>query len=261
MKRALVSYSSDSEEEIKETNTKRMKLLPKLSSTLVVEPPKDDPSLHQGRVRTTPFVDGHFATHVYVSIDLEQNPRLKSFLEEVLAEVDKTESNVFRLFNTENDANPVASNSGELHLSVSRPLYLREHQRDNLRKRMRQLATESSRFNASFASFSILDNDEKTRSFLTLEIGAGHEELNTLSTALNPLLRELRQPSYYIQARYHASIGWILTTEEAGPRFSKQLVQRLDLLYGERLRALILEAEEVHVKIGKQVSKYQLGAP
>lgn len=41
-------------------------------------------------------------------------------------------------------------------------------------------------FRASFATFSELINDEKTRTFLTLEVGAGHNEVST------PLLAEQR---------------------------------------------------------------------
>ena len=43
--------------------------------------------------------------------------------------------------------------------------------------------TDFSRFTASFASFAILSNDEGTRSFLALEIGAGHAEVSDQSRA------------------------------------------------------------------------------
>lgn len=42
-----------------------------------------------------------------------------------------------------------------------------------------------SRFEGSFASFAILDNDEKTRSFLAVEIGAGHAEVSVYSASID----------------------------------------------------------------------------
>jgi len=84
------------------------------------------------------------------------------------------------------------------------------------------------RFKLSFASFAELQNDEGTRTFLTIEIGAGHREvcflfrspiqrskyipfkLQKLCSDLAPLLQSLRQPSYYSAPRFHASIAWAL---------------------------------------------------
>jgi U6 snRNA phosphodiesterase len=84
-------------------------------------------------------------------------------------------------------------------------------------------------FKASFATFSALNNDENTRTFLTLEVGAGHEtvclspnfsanaitfphssyfQLSILANSLNPVLSALRQQGYYSKPRFHASIAW-----------------------------------------------------
>ena len=37
-------------------------------------------------------------------------------------------------------------------------------------------------FDASFATFSELQNDEKTRTFLTIEVGGGHNEVGGISS-------------------------------------------------------------------------------
>lgn len=84
------------------------------------------------------------------------------------------------------------------------------------------------RFTGSFATIAALTNDEKTRSFLCLEVGAGHNEvrvfahpltfLNThllpqlrkLSDDLTPTLRSIRQKEYYAYPRFHASFAWAL---------------------------------------------------
>ena len=91
-------------------------------------------------------------------------------------------------------------------------------------------------------------------------------KLGTLSSGLNPLLTELRQPLYYSSARYHASFAWTLEAEPdpssstlAGDmRFPKDLAKQLDDKYGARLREIILDVDKVHLKIGKQTHKFRL---
>lgn len=82
----------------------------------------------------------------------------------------------------------------ELHVSLSRPIFLRAYQRDELKRTVKALASTSSpsvlaimlqidltdppiSFTVSFASFGALTNDEHTRAFLAVEIGAGHDNV------------------------------------------------------------------------------------
>jgi len=98
----------------------------------------------------------------------------------------------------------------ELHISLSRPIFLRTHQRDDLKRVVRSLAEKHRRFKVSFTTFSILTNDERTRTFLSLDVGAGHPELQSLSNGLLPFLSNLRQKEYYAAPHFHASIAWAL---------------------------------------------------
>ena len=86
----------------------------------------------------------------------------------------------------------------ELHVSLSRPVYLRHHQREDFKKAVNAIASSKvplaqflryfhrtqlllipcfSRFSASFATFASFTNDEKTRVFLAMEVGAGHSQV------------------------------------------------------------------------------------
>ena len=83
----------------------------------------------------------------------------------------------------------------------------------------------------SFTTFSELTNDELTRVFLAVEIGAGHHEVNnrwgnplcpnwlsqlkSLATALTPIVRQFRQQGYYGNPRFHASIAWALCDKDS----------------------------------------------
>jgi len=90
------------------------------------------------------------------------------------------------------------------------------------------MTSAANSFDASFTTFSELTNDERTRTFLALEVGAGHGEVIELSVGthpavpddllqlrrcldlLAPTLRLLRQKEFYVDPKFHTSIAWAL---------------------------------------------------
>ncbi|KAJ4001113.1 hypothetical protein F5050DRAFT_1684049 [Lentinula boryana] len=208
---ALVSYSSSDEEKdseyvSKSTVTKKKKL-PSLSSSLIVQTPKDDPALHQGRIRTTPHVDGQWASHVFVSIKVEKRSAMYNLVLDALKAAKNIEPALHHFFEFDEKR---ADKYIELHVSLSRPIFLWTHQRDDLKREIKSLAEKSSSFKISFTTFSVLTNDEETRTFLALDVGSGHHELKLLSDGLLPFIANLRQKEYYAEPHFHASIAWAL---------------------------------------------------
>lgn len=65
----------------------------------------------------------------------------------------------------------------EQHISLSRPVYLRKYQLTPFTRSIKAALRDIQRFDVSFAQISHLTNDEKTRSFLTLEIGHGYNQV------------------------------------------------------------------------------------
>lgn len=173
----------------------------------------DEPSKHQGRKRTIAHVDGQFAAYVYAPIFPVQ--RLQQVVQEIFGSIDKHVQNVHRLVHFKSDALadengippiPPSTINGVPHLSLTRPIYLRAHQRGILKQAVREVTkkvpkcvygsvqrrhsghnAEWLRFKASFASFVVLDNDNKTRSFLALEIGAGHDLVSPMDSGFQHL--------------------------------------------------------------------------
>lgn len=235
MKRSLVAYS-DSEnsdkDEIPERKMRKRKqvhlsfppakpsdstcrLLPTPSVSVVMPIPMDDPLKHQGRIRTTPHIDGQFAAYVYAPVNPDQ--RLRRLIQGILETMERRVQNFHRLVHFKSDelvnggspaisTAPLPTMNSILHLSLTRPIYLRAHQRDILKQAVKNVAKEIPkcvyhstqclcwvttltlivlRFGASFASFIVLDNDSKTRSFLALEIGAGHNLVSPMDPALS----------------------------------------------------------------------------
>ncbi|KAF7296496.1 hypothetical protein HMN09_01056300 [Mycena chlorophos] len=249
---ALVSYSSsdsESEQEVAPPPPKKRKL-PALGSTLSGPIHIDDPSKHQGRTRTTPHVDGQFATHVYARVALASGSSLGRLVSEIL-DAAKRDAEGLHAFD-------------ELHISMSRPVFLRAHQREEMRNAVKRVAGGYSPFTLSFAQISALANDEGTRLFLVLEIGAGHNELASLTNALSPTLLQFRQKEYYAFPRFHASIGWALPSAEPPGLdgvFPPSVIDALNTAFGARLRSAAsrCDVETLEVKIGKDALRFQLG--
>ncbi|KAI0088559.1 hypothetical protein BDY19DRAFT_985452 [Irpex rosettiformis] len=216
---ALVDYASSEEEEEKRHSAppskKRVvtipRRLPALVSTLELPCPKDRPELHQGRIRNTPHVEGQYTAYVYVPLKLVATGSLHSLLHKVL----KRARDLVPIIHTigvsiDPDKRTQLPSDEELHISLTRPIHLRAHQREEFITAIRSIAKAHTPFQASFATFSELTNDERTRTFLTAEIGAGHMELKTLCDATTLVLRKYRQKEFYSEPRFHASIAWAL---------------------------------------------------
>ncbi|KAF8158233.1 hypothetical protein B0H34DRAFT_797644 [Crassisporium funariophilum] len=179
--------------------------LPPISSSIIAPGPIDNPALHQGRTRTRPHVEGQFAAHVYVSLALSRQSLLYRLLQDIFVDAKKTVPTLLEISPAQD-----SPQRPELHISISRPIFLRAHQREDLKRAVKKLAKAQKPFTVSFATLSELINDEKTRTFLTIEVGAGHHELRSLADALAPALRAIRQQEYYDKPRFHASIAWAL---------------------------------------------------
>ncbi|KAF5378844.1 hypothetical protein D9615_006961 [Tricholomella constricta] len=198
---SLVAYSSEDDDDDQPPPPKRRKL-PPLPASLLPQVPIDDPSKHQGRTRTTPHVEGQFAAYIYVSLFVDPNSRLYALIDDILRDARKTVPSLCEI--------ALQDGGKELHVSLSRPTYLRAHQREHLKRAVKAVAKQYSPFTASFAALSDLTNDERTRTFITMEVGAGHAELRAMADALTPTLKSIRQKEFYTDPRFHASIAWAL---------------------------------------------------
>ncbi|KAJ3548482.1 hypothetical protein NM688_g5293 [Phlebia brevispora] len=214
----LVEYASSEEgsgdERPPQKVESKKRKLPPLSPSVTIPTPVDNPALHQGRKRTIPHVDGQYASYVYIPLRLSRSSPLYNFLRDVLSTARAAVPSLHPI-GVDAAADPVNPNP-ELRISLTRPIYLRAHQREEFKSAVRAVARRSQQFTASFAQFAELVNDERTRTFLTLEVGAGHLEFKALSDALVPILDTFRQELYYKAPRFHASIAWALLSSPSG---------------------------------------------
>ncbi|TFY72581.1 hypothetical protein EVG20_g449 [Dentipellis fragilis] len=233
MKRtAIVSYSDSSESEAESSSKppkstsppQKKRKLPPLAPQLTLPIPVDDPSKHQGRVRTTPHAEGQWAAYVYAQISLNdtENAKLKKAVRKAFDRAREKVPGLHSLCSTiagktEGLFEGPNEDLENLHVSLTRPFFLRAHQREEVKRAIRAVAKSHKQFIASFASFSELMNDERTRTFLCMEVGGGHNEFRELSDALTPTLRAFKQKEYYERPRFHASFAWALLEGSTPP--------------------------------------------
>lgn len=110
--------------------------LPTLSAPFRGPTRLDDPALHQGRVRTTPHVEGQFVAHIYVPLAIGQSSRLHDILDRAILHARASVPPLHTFWDE-----PSHKTRRELHLSLSRPIYLRAHQREVLKTAVKSIAT------------------------------------------------------------------------------------------------------------------------
>ncbi|KAI8078234.1 UPF0406 protein C16orf57, partial [Gilbertella persicaria] len=102
----------------------------------------------------------------------------------------------------------------EQHISLSRPVYLRKYQLDQFAQEIKEALAHISSFSIAFAQLAPLTNDEKTRSFLTLEIGTGYNELQQCMKCVDKIMLQYHKPVFYHPPRFHTSIAWSLNQQQ-----------------------------------------------
>ncbi|KAK5135359.1 hypothetical protein LTR08_005301 [Meristemomyces frigidus] len=257
-----------------------------LYSSTVRTSTQDDPSLHAGRKRVTPHVEGNWPTHVY----LEWHPQPAEH--RILADLLTAESKA-------NPSSTTAANTGinsllqtdlgvplPLHVSLSRPLVLKTEQRapfiDQLRNRVQASGVRT--FSAAPHELKWHPNENGSRYFLVLSLQRPeNDELTKLLSASNYVAKTFQQPLLYQEdsrsskgsgaiakqnarldeaGKFHISIAWSLdrpasidgpSGNDCGQRGAAESVTFATLLGG-----LDIAFAVVKVRIGQDVTTVSL---
>ena len=140
---SLVGYTSESEEEPPAKRRQAVccfrnsflllrRKLPPISPSISPPAPIDNPALHHGRIRTTPHVEGQFAAHVYVSLPLSRQSELYKLVQEIFLDAKESVPTLREIWPD--------GQRPELHISLSRPIFLRAHQREELKRSVKNVA-------------------------------------------------------------------------------------------------------------------------
>ncbi|XP_005178112.2 U6 snRNA phosphodiesterase 1 [Musca domestica] len=203
----LVNYSSTSESEAEEdvkevdnhhTETKKL-ILPKATTLLgkrklpdedVVT---DDPSKHQGRIRSFKHERGNWATYVFVATP-------KSLLEDL-------QELCLRQLDSKCDFKICP----DLHISLSRTVVLQYHFIESFIKTLEEEFTATARFTISLSSLKAYTNAERTRTFLAIRVDDIHlEKMLEILKKVDRVMLNFKLATFYEDPSFHISILWCL---------------------------------------------------
>ena len=131
--------------------------LPSLAAHLQIQAPIDNPALHQGRKRNTPHVEGQWAAYVYIPLVVSKQSKLFELLLRIFASARQTVPSLHPIGLTTADVTVLNENvvsttpegcseSIELHISLTRPVNLRAHQRDDFKRAVREVSRSRHRY-------------------------------------------------------------------------------------------------------------------
>ncbi|XP_044269184.1 U6 snRNA phosphodiesterase [Tribolium madens] len=228
-----------------EPRNKRFERLPVPNFTInKLEEVVDDPGLHEGRLRSFPHERGNWATYVY--IPYEANEGLQRLISRIadLSQVENIELKFFDSF----------------HLSLTRTVVLRHHLIEPFVNTIRENISHFNKFIVMFDSLEVYTNEEKTRTFLGLQIKTGYDSLVKLIQCLDHCLGEFKLQKFYENPSFHISIAWCLG--DATEKFKSiigDLNHELEQLMNEFSQEnWYIYVEEVFCRTGNKLFRFQL---
>ncbi|XP_012567273.1 uncharacterized protein [Cicer arietinum] len=169
------------------------------------------------KVRSFPHVDGNYALHVYIPINIsspskkELAPFLKkiSYRDPSLYAVD-VDVPLNILCKNDEKLEQVALGR-EFHISLGRTVPIRVHQIDSVVSMLRQKLQTQHHYWIDFHKWEIFVNDDRTRTFLSVEVvQGGLVEICKQIEAVNAIYKLHNLPEFYEDPRPHISLAWAL---------------------------------------------------
>ncbi|KAJ5953590.1 hypothetical protein N7454_000486 [Penicillium verhagenii] len=218
---------------------------------------QDDPSLHGGRKRVIPHIEGNWPTHHY--LEFYPSKEDLALLESLIPSTSSSQSEIQSLLHSDLGAQL------PLHISLSRPVVLRTEQRSSFEKLLQNAIEESqiSPFSLTPDGLKWVSNYQATRWFLVLRVAKPeNDNLNRLLHLCNRALARFDQPPLYASRGtpeskdfsecFHISLAWALKEPS---QEDKDLVAATDL---KSLQSLRVWFDSVKIKIGNNVSSILL---
>ncbi|XP_072403612.1 U6 snRNA phosphodiesterase 1 [Chiloscyllium punctatum] len=197
----------------------------------------DDSAKHDGRIRSFPHQRGNWATLVY----LEYYPE-EEFIE--LIDVLLTHLQTFGL--------PMVR-LREFHISLSQTVVLRYHWINIFVESLKEKLSSFDRFYCVSDKVKIYINQEKTRTFLGLEVSAGNNYLEEVITEVDKCMKEFDLKAYHKKPSFHISVAWCLGDVTTELEKHNQELQAIVDRFENKSRVLRMFADQVRCKIGNKI--------
>ncbi|XP_039088615.1 U6 snRNA phosphodiesterase isoform X1 [Hyaena hyaena] len=196
---------------------------------------EDDSAKHGGRVRTFPHERGNWATHVYVPYETTEE-----FLDLLDTLLPCAQTHVPRLVRME-----------AFHLSLSQSVVLRHHWILPFVQALKDRMASFQRFFFTANRVKIYTNQEKTRTFVGLEVTSGHAQFLDLVSEVDRVMEEFDLTTFYQEPSFHVSLAWCVG--DARPQLEGQCLRELQKIVDEfedSEMVLRVHAEQVRCKSG-----------
>ncbi|ESO89820.1 hypothetical protein LOTGIDRAFT_164857 [Lottia gigantea] len=260
MSLGIVSYSSSDEEginfsdskipELTEKNLRKRKFedlklpVPDSIQNMFKQQKKheDNPVRHEGRIRSFEHVEGNWATHVYIPYLKED--RFISMVDEVLKCLHPLDFHKM----------------SEFHLSLSRTVTIRHHWIDSLTQSLQKSFQHINRFICCLSTFKFYTNDEKNRTFLSLQVSDSRNRLKELTDLVDTCFEEFHLEKYYKNPSYHISIGWCLNNviDKITNKQHTCLQETLDSFLEENEDLNYIDVDSIQCKTGNKAFTFRL---
>lgn len=169
------------------------------------------------RIRSFPHVQGNYALHVYIPVNIP--PALKKEVVQFLNRISLVVPGLHVvdadvpldiLCKDDHKLEQVALGR-EFHISLGRTVPIRVHQIDSVVAMLRQKLQFQKGYWIDFNKWEVFVNDDKTRTFLSLEVVTGGlAEITKQIQSVNDVYKLHNLPEFYKDPRPHISLAWAL---------------------------------------------------
>jgi len=140
-------------------------------------------------VRNFPHEAGNWATYAAIPVSMEPH---SDFLDNLSSAFSSLNLHVVEDF----------------HISLTKVLILKHHWINDLMSSMRNIFDTNTSFFLILEGLSVYVNEEKTRTFLSIDVTLGDGFLNEIVDQLDKCLSEWDLPSFYESRSFHSSLLW-----------------------------------------------------
>ncbi|XP_066569940.1 U6 snRNA phosphodiesterase 1 isoform X3 [Amia ocellicauda] len=230
----------------------------------------EDPSKHEGRIRSFSHERGNWATYVYLPYMPDEG-----FVE--LAE---------KLTGTAGARGVALIRAEEFHISLSQTVVLRHHWIEPFVVSLKTDLANCQKFVCVAERLNVYTNQEKNRTFLGLEVTTGHSQLLEVVSNIDRTMREFSLSTFYefyipfwtllsllyvkytnvvvrqehkMKPSFHLSLAWCVGdhTEELTRMCSQELQSLLDD-YEDSPFLLRVPCEEIRCKSGNKIFSFPM---
>ncbi|KYO27486.1 U6 snRNA phosphodiesterase isoform A [Alligator mississippiensis] len=205
----------------------------------------DDSTKHGGRVRNFPHVRGNWTTYVYMPYEASED-----FLELLELLISHARTYAVSLAAME-----------EFHISLSQNVVLRYHWITPFVQSLKEHLATAYRFFCTVDQVKVYTNQNKTRTFVGLEVSSGHPQLLELVSGVDRVMEEFDLPTFYKNPSFHISLAWCVG--DLTDKLEGQCLQKLqEIVDGFEDSAFLLRIqwEQIRCKSGNKLFSFPLSS-